>query len=581
MKKTINVNLGGMAFIMDENAFEALHTYLETLKRKFSNQAERDEIISDIESRIGEMLNQRLNGRKEVISAEDVEAVIAIMGKPEDIAGDDEPATQAAKEEAQTTTTGSTSYAYATDGTVKKRLFRDPDDKRVAGVIAGLCHYFGIDDPTWLRLAVILLCFVSFGTILLIYFLLMIVIPTAETPSEKLQMRGEPVNIKTIEKEVKEAANRAADSMRGIVKDKTFFERLGEVAVAIIKVFGKIILAFFIVIGLIILFALLAGLFGVSIAGNMFLTEAPELIVANPGTVTLLKIGLMLFVTAPIIGLLYTALRLIFGKRTHVRWLSGTLSLVWLVGTIMLLVAGVRIFREYKVGTTTTERVALTTPANNNLLVVLTDSSGLKAPAEDDGFNYDVSWDGIMFNDEDISNMNSIPVDEPNLELGVSPDSSFYLQTSISARGRNKRDALQNTALTPYHGVQKDSVLNLPAYLEMAKTGKLRFQRAKLLLLIPEGKKISFADNIDRWYAVVRGNSAYNDTRFANTTWTVENGAVKCIKGENHFRTDDESKLEDKQDKLERKMEEQQEKLERKMERMQDKIDAAQDKLDN
>lgn len=570
MKKTINVNLGGMAFIMDENAFEALHNYLETLKRKFSNQAEREEIMSDIESRIAEMLNQQLSGRKEVISAEDVESIIAVMGKPEDIAGEDEPVTETKKEDTQAT---STAYAYAADGTVKKRLFRDPDDKRVAGVISGLCHYFGIDDPTWLRLAVILLCFVSFGTILLIYFLLMIVIPTADTPSEKLQMRGEPVNIKTIEKEVKEAANRATESVRGIVKDKTFFERLVEIIVSIAKVIAKIVVGFFVVIALLVLFGLVAGLFGVSIAGNMLLTEAPELIVASSGTVTLLKIGLILFVAAPIVGLLYSALRLIFGKRTHVRWLSGTLSLVWVVGTIMLLVAGVRIFREYKVGTTSTERIALSTPVNNNLLVVLTDSAGLKAPAEDNGFDYDVTLDGIMFNDEDISNMSSIPVDEPNLELGVSPDSSFYLQTSISARGRNKRDALQNTALTPYHGVQKDSILNLPAYLEMAKTGKLRFQRAKLLLLIPEGKKLSFADNIDRWYAVVRGNSAYDDTRFANTTWTVENGAVKCIKGENHFRADDENKLEEKQDKLEQKMEEQQEKLERKMEKLQEKLD--------
>lgn len=569
MKKTINVNLGGMAFIMDENAFEALHNYLEALKRKFSNQAERDEIMSDIESRIAEMLNQQLSGRKEVISAADVEAIIAQMGRPEDIAGEGEPAT----EQKQSETSYTTYTQTVSDGPVKKRLFRDPDDKRVAGVIAGLCHYFGIDDPTWLRLAVVLLCFVSFGTILLVYFLLMIVIPEADSPSEKLQMRGEPVNIKTIEKEVKEAATRAGDSMRGIVNYKTIFERSGNWFLALLGIIGKIIAGFFIFIALIILFALVAGLFGVSIAGNMVLTEAPQLIVESSGTVTLLKFGLILFVIAPIIGLLYTALRLIFGKRTHVRWLSGTLSLIWLVGAIMLVVAGVRVFREYKVGTTSTERMALTTPAANNLLVVLTDSAGLRAPAEDNGFNYDVTLDGIMFNDEDISNMNSIPVDEPNLELSVSPDSSFYLQTSISARGRTKSDALKNTTLTPYHPAQQDSLLKLPAYLEMAKTGKLRFQRAKLLLLIPEGKTVSFADNIDRWYAVVRGNSAYDDTRFANTTWTVENGTVKCIKGENHFRTDDDNKLEEKQDKLERKMEEEQQKLEHKMEKLQEKLD--------
>ena len=94
MRKTLNINLGGMAFIIDENAFELLYNYLETLKRKFNNEAERDEIINDIEARLAELLSQKMGNRKEVLSIEEVSYVIGLMGKPEDIAGD-EPGAEA------------------------------------------------------------------------------------------------------------------------------------------------------------------------------------------------------------------------------------------------------------------------------------------------------------------------------------------------------------------------------------------------------------------------------------------------------------------------------------------------------
>ena len=124
MRKTLNINLGGLAFIIDENAFDLLHNYLEALKRKFGNESERDEIINDIEARIAEMLNHRLADRKEVVSVEDVQFVMDAMGKPEDIAG----------EEPGTSTSGAsgTSAQSATAGASgpSKRLFRDPDDAR-------------------------------------------------------------------------------------------------------------------------------------------------------------------------------------------------------------------------------------------------------------------------------------------------------------------------------------------------------------------------------------------------------------------------------------------------------------------
>ena len=129
MKKTYNINIAGQAFIIDEEAFETLNQYLEALKKKFSNQQERDEILSDIESRIAEMLNQKLNDRKEVVGLADVNEIISTMGKPEDIVGEGADSSNSSTENNQTTFTA----GNATEP--KKRLFRDPDDAKIGGVI--------------------------------------------------------------------------------------------------------------------------------------------------------------------------------------------------------------------------------------------------------------------------------------------------------------------------------------------------------------------------------------------------------------------------------------------------------------
>ena len=221
MRKTLNINLGGIAFIIDENAFEFLHNYLEALKRKFNNEAERTEIINDIESRIAEMLNERLQSRKEVIAIEDVQFVTDAMGRPEDIAGEEpaETGNGASQNSASATTTSS-----AASAPVKKRLFRDPDDAKIGGVISGLCHYFGIADPTWMRIAALVFIYFTAGTIILIYFLLLIIVPKAQTAAEKLQMKGEPININTIEKEIKEAASKAGESVNEFMHDQNIIE---------------------------------------------------------------------------------------------------------------------------------------------------------------------------------------------------------------------------------------------------------------------------------------------------------------------------------------------------------------------
>ena len=536
MRKTLNINLGGIAFIIDENAFELLHNYLEALKAKFKSETERDEIINDIEARIAEMLNQKLGDRKEVVSIDDVQYVTSQMGRPEDIAGEESSATE------NTSGNTSTSTTYTSTAPVKRRLFRDPDDAKVGGVISGLCHYFGINDPVWVRLAVVILCFVSFGTMILIYFLLLIVIPKAYTSAEKLQMKGEPVNISTIEKEIKDAAHRTGESLNNLRNEDGFLSKIGHLIVTLFTVFAKIVAGFIIFIGLVVLFALIAGMLGVTIAGNALFTEAPRLLVDNPHTITLFNIGIVLFIAAPVIAIIYAALRAILGGKGRAPWLKWTLLGAWWVGVFLIGYAVIENIGNFGSSGTKLDRFALMQPTNGNIQVQLTDSVGNPLLPEEDETEQDVQvgFHGVVINGVDFKDAASINVGKPELQLAASPNDSFYVDKIITSRGKSKTDAIKNTEYVRYNFSQRDSVLNLPAVAWLDKTGKYRAQNVRIRLSIPEGKHLSFGDNIDKWVATVKGDRNYDDTYFAHTTWTNEGGKVKCLVGENHFNEEKE-----------------------------------------
>ena len=188
MNKTVNINLGGMFFHIDEDAYQKLTRYFDAIKRSLSNSSGHDEIIKDIEIRVSELLNEKQISDKHVVGLKDVDEVIAVMGQPEDYIIEDE-------------LKGSQTFSNTSNRRTKK-LYRDKEKGMIGGVSAGLGHYFGI-DAVWIRIVLILLVFAGFGTGILAYIILWIVTPEAITTSEKLEMTGEPVTISNIEKKVR------------------------------------------------------------------------------------------------------------------------------------------------------------------------------------------------------------------------------------------------------------------------------------------------------------------------------------------------------------------------------------------
>src|SRR5690606_29367117 len=209
MKKVININLGGIPYIIDEDAYEYLQSYLESLREHFKYSDGCEDILYDIELRISELFQESLKTRK-IISMTDLNEVINIMGKPEDFGA--EPI----DEHGHSYRKGDDTYKYIKTG---KRMYRDTENKVVGGVCAGLSSYLVFSDPVWVRLAFALLFFVG-GVGFITYLVLWMAIPAAVTSADKLSMKGEPINIeniaKTVEDEISDLSKRITEMGRDI-----------------------------------------------------------------------------------------------------------------------------------------------------------------------------------------------------------------------------------------------------------------------------------------------------------------------------------------------------------------------------
>ena len=197
MKKVMTINIAGRSFYIDEDAYARLEQYLKRLERWSENKEEGREILIDIESRIRELLEEKINPSTGVITLDIVGEIIATMGEPEEFAEDDSSNAKAG---------ASTDYTTTSRGPGRRRLYRDMEDKVFGGVCSGIAAYFNIDRVV-VRVLFALLAFLSFGTALPVYIILWIAIPPALTSSQRLEMRGDDVTISNIEKNIRNEYN--------------------------------------------------------------------------------------------------------------------------------------------------------------------------------------------------------------------------------------------------------------------------------------------------------------------------------------------------------------------------------------
>jgi phage shock protein PspC (stress-responsive transcriptional regulator) len=346
MKKTVNINLAGTFFHIDEDAFAKLSRYLEAVKKSISDPVGGDEIIQDIEARIAELFSEKLEISTQVISTRELDAIIKIMGQPEDYIMDEDAAQ----------TNSATGNQTKGETTSNKQLFRDSDNKFIAGVCSGLGHYLGL-EVIWVRLFWIFLSFVTTGFGVIAYLLFWILVPGAETTSEKLKMTGEPINISNIEKKFNEGYQKVSQNIKNVDYDKyeekikkgsaTFFDSLGAILSTVFKIGIKLFGLLIVIAGLLGLISILIGMtvfgtFGIYDTGVTGM-DIYQLIDTTNTPIWIVTLIITLIAGIPLLLLFILGLKIMFPNIKSIGTpVKITLTILWIAAISILVILGAR-----------------------------------------------------------------------------------------------------------------------------------------------------------------------------------------------------------------------------------------------
>lgn len=501
MNKTVNINLAGTFFHIDEDAYLKLQHYLESIKRSFTDSEGKNEIIEDIEARIAELFNERVQNDRQVIRLLDVDAVISVMGQPEDYLVDD----AIFNDEPQT--------AYQRKTSASKKLFRDTDNSYIGGVSAGLGHYFGL-DPIWIRLIWILLLF-GFGTGIFLYIILWILLPEAKTTAEKIMMTGEPVNISNIEKKIKDGINTVSDTVVGVAKNvsdaakntdfnkhgqtlksssKSFFDTVADVIMFFFKIIAKFIGIILVIVGGAGLVALIIGWLSVGLAENVNIPGIDFLNMINAGGTPLWLASLLVFflIGIPFFFLFYLGLKIVVNNLKSIGNIAKyTLLGLWFFSVIALIVLGIKEASEHAYTEYVTEKQTLNITTKDTLHVKMLENDIIRS------LKYKHNSFKIATNEKGEKILYSSDI---HITVKPSSDSIASLSVEKNADGANYEKAMKRAKNISYNYALKNNQLLLDSYFSTHSKNKFSDQEVNLVLHLPENMILMFDDNTKRYF---------------------------------------------------------------------------------
>jgi phage shock protein PspC (stress-responsive transcriptional regulator) len=596
MKKIININLSGRVIPIEDSAYEKLQNYIESLRRYFANEEGRDEIINDIESRIAELMNEKVLKGAACVTDNDITEIIASMGRPEDFDADNMEATadtfkQNAKQESSYTErktkrrlyrdssdkfiggvcSGIANYLNTDpaiirilfaiiafggfglgffvyfllwiilpdkdlEGFTGKRLYRNPEDRVLGGVAGGLAAYFDTRTTT-IRLIfaapIVLSIFIGFldgfrwshdfdffpnivfgsltGTFILAYVILWMVLPEARSTYEKMEMRGEKVDVNSIRQNVKEGMGNVKDRVKewseevkesaqnfgGKAKEfantrgKTFAREVSDTARSggrgLGHAIGVLFKVFFLFIAGTIAFSLFVAVVALIFGGvawwpvNDFLWTSKWQQAYAWGT-------LIFFLLVPLVGFIIWLIRRILRVRSRRSYLGWTFGFLWTIGWVsaILLVASIsKDFREYE---HRDEVINLNQPANARMIVAVSqpelEYTGRFDWINDGGNGWDLSHD-------------TLKLSTIKFNVKASTDSIYHVTLRRHSFGRSEEEAEARADKIQYAVYSKDSVLDLASGYAIDKDSKFRGQQVEIVIEVPVGKRIRFDRSVD------------------------------------------------------------------------------------
>lgn len=565
MNKTININLAGIIFHLDEQAYEAFKTYLMQVKEALLGQEGGAEVVADIEARIAEIFTMRLEEySRQVVSETDVEFVISTLGLPEDFADDED----------EFSSSGSKGSGYAKG---KRRFYRNPDEKIIGGVASGIASYFSM-DPIWIRILFLILLFFT-GIGFITYVILWAAIPEAKTTAQKLQMRGEPVNLSNIEKSVKEEldgvkerfsrfqeknnGNRITDMLNSFFN--FVLSILESIFTFIFKFFGGI-LAF---LGIIVAFALVLAIIGVvgtswnfgwdfvQINGNLIGMDAATAVLGSGLKLNLLRTGSILTLLLPLFILVVLVAKLAGRSLPNGKILSMAGGISFFIGLGLIIYSGTSVARDFQESATEMERIPL------------------------QGSYFDLQADLLEDNDAFIFEVSDDKLRIEDIRLNIKPtrDSAAALVLKHKARGRNHAEARSRAQLFNYPIDTDSEILVLSEYFSVPKEALYRAQQLRATLYLPIGAQVFLDPSIEN--IIFDVDNVYNmrDNDMIGHTWEMQTDGLVCLDCDelNYYRSEDieaeEKEFEeiDELQELEEEMQAKIEELELELRRLKDK----------
>lgn len=484
MKKIVNVNVGGFAFVIEEAAFEQLNAYLSAVKLNLGNDIDAAEVMNDIESRIAELFREELKSKgTEVVDNSLIEKVISVMGKPEDYGDGTEQ-----KETAQ---------QQVNEDYGQRTLFRNPDDKMLGGVASGLASYFGW-EPLAFRIIFVLLVF-GFGVGIPIYIVLWILIPEARSTADRLRMRGEPINVDTIKKRFndfkgdinnlggKEGRRKLRENANSVgSRIEIVFSDFGK---AVGKVLGMGMLAAGLIILIFLVKYLVTGAVSIpqSAAEELF-NQHNDLFFDNRFEYYCFIWGICTLLFVMLYGFISGGMDLLFRIKINNKPLKYLTVILGVVAMVAIVYGSVSMGKHYINDKNVSSRYDV--PLRNNEVQV--------EVLKDEYFNNKVT-SAYTQEDELIKvQQTRIIFGYPNFSIKRSETDKAYLEVSKTASGSRELQAIENCEAIDY-AIQTDSGrIALPPVFSTSVKHKFRNQEVNITLYVPEKAIIRNTGNMKR-----------------------------------------------------------------------------------
>ncbi len=482
MKKTFTININAIIFNIDDDAYEKLKKYLGEINEHFSSFDGGREIVTDIEARIAELFQEKISESKQVISLADVNNVIKVMGNPEDFFDDEE-----IKEKEKV------------HQKIRKRIYRNPDNMILGGVCSGISEYFNI-DPIILRL-IFVIAVIFYGTGIFLYLVLWIIIPKAETRAQKLEMKGERVNIPNIEKSIKKEYEDVKDNLNNLSNTKgykkarnlfsQFFGFLGEFLKICLKIVLVIIGIALIISGVLTIVAIISTLFWGHILWPFTFNSLlfpTFLSVTGTLSTTLFLIGMLLTITIPLILLVYAGLLIIFKFKTNNKLIGFGLLAVWIIGLIILFTTGINQVNNYS-ETSNYNQYEKLDKLKSDTIYLQTSADTLN--------NY--TEKKIIFNRYKvlvIDNENYL-FGRPRFNIAQSTNDKCELKIKRISNGASEKNCIKNAKNVIYNWAETDSTVVFDNYFTIDGKQEWKNQKIYITLKLPVGKVVYLNRNMD------------------------------------------------------------------------------------